>query len=81
MMYHYDPKVIALVAKDDRDIEVMEARLDDTERKKRNRGRAKGATGGTAVIEARRRPGHAQSGRRQSGPSPPKPSPGQDAAG
>jgi hypothetical protein len=34
MMYHYDPKVIALVAKDDRDIEVMEARLDDTERKK-----------------------------------------------
>ncbi len=34
MMYHYDPKVIALVAKDDRDIEVMEARLDDTERKR-----------------------------------------------
>jgi YidC/Oxa1 family membrane protein insertase len=34
MMYHYDPKVIALVAKDDRDIDVMEARLDETERKK-----------------------------------------------
>jgi hypothetical protein len=34
MMYHYDPKVIALVAKDDRDIEVMEARLEETERRK-----------------------------------------------
>ncbi|HTT88359.1 MAG TPA: membrane protein insertase YidC [Acidimicrobiales bacterium] len=34
MMYHYDPKVIALVAKDDRDIEVMEARLDETEKRK-----------------------------------------------
>ena len=34
MMYHYDPKVIALVAKDDRDIGVMEARLEETERKK-----------------------------------------------
>jgi YidC/Oxa1 family membrane protein insertase len=35
MMYHYDPKVIALVAKDDRDIEVMEARLEETGKKGR----------------------------------------------
>jgi YidC/Oxa1 family membrane protein insertase len=34
MMYHYDPKVIALVAKDDRDIEVMEARLEEGDRRK-----------------------------------------------
>jgi YidC/Oxa1 family membrane protein insertase len=33
MMYQYDPKVKALVAKDDRDMGVMEARLEDTERK------------------------------------------------
>jgi YidC/Oxa1 family membrane protein insertase len=46
MMYHYDPKVIALVAKDDRDIEVMEARLDDTERRKPKPGGPKGQTAG-----------------------------------
>jgi YidC/Oxa1 family membrane protein insertase len=44
MMYHYDPKVIALVAKDDRDIEVMEARLEDTERRKPKPSGAKGQT-------------------------------------
>ena len=31
-MYKYDPKVKALVAKDDRDIEVMESRLEEAER-------------------------------------------------
>jgi YidC/Oxa1 family membrane protein insertase len=32
-MYHYDPKVKALVAKDDRDLEAMEAHLEDVEGK------------------------------------------------
>jgi hypothetical protein len=33
MMYHYDPKVKALVARDDRDIDVVEARFEETEPK------------------------------------------------
>jgi YidC/Oxa1 family membrane protein insertase len=33
LMYKFDPKVKALVARDDRDIEVLEARLDEAERK------------------------------------------------
>ncbi|HTV11983.1 MAG TPA: YidC/Oxa1 family membrane protein insertase [Acidimicrobiales bacterium] len=33
LMYRLDPKVKALVARDDRDIEVMEARLEDEERR------------------------------------------------
>jgi len=33
LMYRYDPKVKALVARDDRDIDVMEARLDAPDRK------------------------------------------------
>ena len=33
MMYRYDPKVKALVARDDRDIEVVEARLEEIEGK------------------------------------------------
>ena len=33
MMYRYDPKVKALVARDDKDIEVVEARLDEIEGK------------------------------------------------
>jgi YidC/Oxa1 family membrane protein insertase len=32
LMYRYDPKVKALVAKDDRDLEVLEAKLEETER-------------------------------------------------
>jgi hypothetical protein len=32
-MYRYDPKVKALVAKDDRDLEVLEAQLEEGERK------------------------------------------------
>jgi hypothetical protein len=34
-MYHYDPKVKALVARDDRDLEVMEAHLEEVEGKSR----------------------------------------------
>ena len=34
-MYHYDPKVKALVARDDRDLEVMEAHLEEVEGKTR----------------------------------------------
>jgi hypothetical protein len=34
-MYHYDPKVKALVARDDRDLEVMEAHLEEVEGKAR----------------------------------------------
>lgn len=34
MMYHYDPKVKALVARDEKDLEVTEAHLDQGERKK-----------------------------------------------
>jgi YidC/Oxa1 family membrane protein insertase len=33
MMYRYDPKVKALVARDDRDIDVVEARLEELEKK------------------------------------------------
>jgi YidC/Oxa1 family membrane protein insertase len=33
MMYHYDPKVKALVARDDRDIDVVEARFEEVDRK------------------------------------------------
>ncbi len=33
MMYHYDPKVKALVARDDRDIDVVEARFEEIEKK------------------------------------------------
>jgi YidC/Oxa1 family membrane protein insertase len=33
LMYRYDPKVKALVAKDDRDLEVLEAQLEEGERK------------------------------------------------
>ena len=47
MMYHYDPKVIALVAKDDRDIEVMEARLEDTEKRKPKGALPKGQAPGS----------------------------------
>jgi YidC/Oxa1 family membrane protein insertase len=46
MMYHYDPKVIALVAKEDRDIEVMEARLEDTEQRKSKPSGPKGQSSG-----------------------------------
>ncbi len=62
MMYHYDPKVIALVAKDDRDIEVMEARLDDTERKKTKPGGSKPPRAGPPSSKP------APSGPAQSGP-------------
>jgi membrane protein insertase Oxa1/YidC/SpoIIIJ len=34
-MYHYDPKVKALVARDDRDLEVMEEHLEEVENKTR----------------------------------------------
>ncbi|HUC14539.1 MAG TPA: YidC/Oxa1 family membrane protein insertase [Acidimicrobiales bacterium] len=34
-MYHYDPKVKALVARDDRDLEVMESHLEEVEGKSR----------------------------------------------
>ena len=33
MMYHYDPKVKALVARDDRDIDVVEAHLEEVDQK------------------------------------------------
>jgi YidC/Oxa1 family membrane protein insertase len=65
MMYHYDPKVIALVAKDDRDIEVMEARLEDTDKRK-----PKGVPKGPAAGPPPAKP-----------PAAGDPSPGQLAAG
>ncbi len=46
MMYRYDPKVKALVARDDKDIEVVEARLDEIEGK-----------GPGKLSRSRRRPG------------------------
>jgi YidC/Oxa1 family membrane protein insertase len=65
MMYHYDPKVIALVAKDDRDMGVMEARLDETEKKKpKAPGRPQQLGPGQAKSTP---PGQAQSGQAQSG--------------
>ncbi len=73
MMYHYDPKVIALVAKDDRDIEVMEARLDDTERKKTKPGGSKPPRAGPPSSKPAPS-GPAQSGPAQSGPGQAKPS-------
>jgi YidC/Oxa1 family membrane protein insertase len=78
MMYHYDPKVIALVAKDDRDIEVMEARLDDTERKKTKPAGSKPPRAGPPPSKpAPSGPassGPAQSGPALSGPGQSKPS-------
>jgi YidC/Oxa1 family membrane protein insertase len=63
MMYHYDPKVIALVAKDDRDIEVMEARLEDSGGKKQKPPPSKGQPAGPP-----------QSKPQPAAPSPSKPS-------
>jgi hypothetical protein len=72
MMYHYDPKVIALVAKDDRDIEVMEARLEDTERRKSKPSGPKGQSSGPPQKKLPAA-GAAAAGAAAAGSSGPKP--------
>lgn len=63
MMYHYDPKVIALVAKEDRDIEVMEARLEETERRAKPPGRqAQGRQAQGRQAQGRQAPGRQAAG-------------------
>jgi YidC/Oxa1 family membrane protein insertase len=44
MMYHYDPRVKALVAKDDHDIEVLDAKLRELEQKQPRPAPANGAS-------------------------------------
>jgi YidC/Oxa1 family membrane protein insertase len=55
MMYHYDPKVKALVAKDNRDIDALDARLNELERKQGNpsTGAKSGSTGNGKLTPPR----------------------------
>jgi YidC/Oxa1 family membrane protein insertase len=84
MMYHYDPKVIALVAKDDRDIEVMEARLEETEQKKGKPQQARPQAGSQPAKGQQpkgQQTGPQQAGSQQAGAPLAKPAQAQPAAG
>ena len=69
MMYHYDPKVKALVAKDDRDIEVMEAHLEEGDRRKPKASQPK-ASCQRLCPPARRRKSRRPMAHPRAGPGP-----------
>jgi YidC/Oxa1 family membrane protein insertase len=80
MMYHYDPKVIALVAKDDRDIEVMEARLEESERRKAKPQQAKPQQAKPQQAKPQQAKPQ-QAGPQQAGAPPGKPAQARPASG